>query len=105
MVVLYYIDVYVYWYTFEDFGKWFVDTLGKRFHVNFVVYAHWFMSIRIYRITDHFISVDQARYYTTIFEKYLDTSTVKSSTNFYKTTFISYMIFTKYDISTSDDQM
>ena len=59
--VLYYIDDCVYWYTNDDLGKLFVDTLGKRFHVNFLEYAHWFMSIRISQMRDHFISVDQAR--------------------------------------------
>ena len=47
IVVLYYVDACVYWYTNEDLGKWFVDTLVKRLHVNFLGYAHWFMSIRI----------------------------------------------------------
>ena len=28
-VVLYYVDDCVYWYTNEDLGKWFVDTLGN----------------------------------------------------------------------------
>ena len=46
----------------EDLGKWFVDTLGKRFHVNFLGYAHWFMSIIIPHMMDHSISVDQGRY-------------------------------------------
>ena len=45
--VLYYVDDCVYWYTNEDPGKLFVDTLGKRFHVNFLGFSHWFMSIRI----------------------------------------------------------
>ena len=36
IVVLSYVDDCVYWYTNEDLGKWFVDTLGKRFHVNFL---------------------------------------------------------------------
>ena len=44
-IVLYYVDDCVYFYTNEDLGKWFVDTLGKIFHVNFLGYAHWFMSI------------------------------------------------------------
>ena len=43
IVVLSYVDDCFYWYTNGDFGKWFVDTLGKRFHVNFLGYAHWFM--------------------------------------------------------------
>ena len=40
IVVLSYVDDFVYWYTNEYIGKWFVDTLGKRFHVNFLGYAH-----------------------------------------------------------------
>ena len=47
-----------------------VDTLGKRFRVNFLGYAHWFMSIRISQMKDHSISVDQARYATSIVVKY-----------------------------------
>ena len=39
-VVLSYVDDCVYWYTNEDTGKWFVDTLGKRFHVNFLGFSH-----------------------------------------------------------------
>ena len=63
------------------------------------------MSIRISHMKDHYISVDQARYATSIVEKYLDTATVKASTNFHKTTFPSDMIFTKADKSTSDKQV
>ena len=62
IVVLSYVDDYVYWYTNEDLGKCFVDTLGKRFHVNFLGVAHWLMSIRIYQLKDHSISMDQSRY-------------------------------------------
>ena len=36
---------------------------------------------------------------------YLDTSTVKTSTNFHKTTFPSDMIFAKIDASTRDEQV
>ena len=54
---------------------------------------------------DHYVSVDQARYDTSMVKKYLDTATVKASTNFYNTTFPSYMIFTKADASTSDEQV
>ena len=52
-VVLSYVDDCVYWYTNEDIVKWFVDTLGKRFHVKFLGFAHWFMSIRISQLKDH----------------------------------------------------
>ena len=54
---------------------------------------------------DNSISVYQARYATSIVAKYLDTATVKVSTTFYKTTLTSDMIFTKYDTSTSDEQV
>ena len=69
IVVLYYVDDYVYCYTSEAIAKLFVDNLGKRFHVNFFGYTHWFMSIRISHIKDHSISVDQARYATSIVAK------------------------------------
>ena len=54
---------------------------------------------------DHSISVDQARYATSIVAKYLDTVTVKVSTKFYKTTLPADIIFTKEDASTSDEQV
>ena len=71
IVVLSYVDDCVYWYTNEDLGKWFVDTLRKIFHVNFLGYAHWFMPTRISQLKDHSISVDQDRYATSIVAKYL----------------------------------
>ena len=94
IVVLSYVDDCVYWYTYEGLGKCFVDTLGKIFHVNFLGYAHWFMSIRISQMKDYSIFIDQARYATFIVAKYLDTATVKAITEFYNTTFPYYMIFT-----------
>ena len=95
IVVLSYVDDCVYWYKNEDLGKWFVDTLGKRCHVNFLGFAHWFMSIIIYQLKDHSISVDQARYATSIVTKYLDTATVKVSNKLYKTTLTADMILPK----------
>ena len=55
-------------------------------------------------MNDHSVSVDQARYYTSIVAKYIDNATVKTSKKFYKTTFPSDMIFTKDDVSTSDEK-
>ena len=105
IVVLSYVDGCIYWYTNEYLGKWFVDTFGKRFHVNFLGYAHCFMSIRISQLKDHSISVNQPRYAISIVAKYLDNSTVKVSNKFYKTTLPAGMIFTKEDVSTSDEQV
>ena len=53
----------------------------------------------------HSISVDQARHATSIVEKYLDTATVKVSTNFYNAILPYDMIFTKDDTSNSDEQV
>ena len=54
---------------------------------------------------DHSISVDQARYSTSIVAKSLDAATVKVSAKFYNTTLPADMIFTKGDASTSDEQV
>ena len=53
----------------------------------------------------HSISVDQARYATSIVEKYLGTATVKWSKNIYNTNLPSDMIINKADTSTSDKQV
>ena len=82
-----------------------MGTLGKRFHVNFLGYAHFFMSIRISQMKDHSIYVDQDIYATSTVAKYLDNATVKASTKFYNNTFPSDVIFTKAYASTSDEQV
>ena len=63
------------------------------------------MSIIISQLRDNSISVNHARYATSIVAKYLDTTTVKAITKFYKTTLPADMIFTKEDVSTSDEQV
>ena len=82
-----------------------METLGKIFHMNFLEYVHWFMSIRIYHTKDHSISVYQDTYSTFIVDKYLDTSTVKTSANVYKTTFPYDLLITNNDVSTSDKKV
>ena len=62
--MLSYVDDCVYWFTSEELGKCFFNTLGKIFHVNFLVYAHWFIYIMISQLKHHSISVDYARYAT-----------------------------------------
>ena len=55
--------------TSEAIGKWFVDALGNIFHVNFLVYVHCFMSIRISQMKGNYIYVDQSRYATSVVAK------------------------------------
>ena len=82
-----------------------MDALGNILHVNFLGYAHWFMSIIISQMKYNSISVDQAIYVTSIVAKQLDAATVNSITKFYNTTFPYDMIFTKADASTRDEQV
>ena len=105
IVVLYYVFDCFYWYTSEYLGKWWINTLRNIFHVNFLVYAHCFMPIRISQMKDHSIYVDRDRYATSIVAKYLYTATVKASTKFHKTTLPYDMIFIKANASNSDDKI
>ena len=54
---------------------------------------------------DHSISVDQARYTTSIVDKYLDVAKVNTSTKFYTTTLPYNMMFAKDYASTSYKQV
>ena len=72
-----------------------MDTLGKILHLKFLGYSHWFMYFGISKLKDHYISVDQDRYATSVVTKYLDTETIKENTKFHKTTLTHDMIFTK----------
>ena len=73
--------------------------------MNFLGFAHGFMSIKISQLKDHSISVDQDIYATSIVAKYMDTATVKVINKFYKTTPPLDMIFTKDNVSTNDEQI
>ena len=103
--MLSFVDYCVYWFTSEALGKQIVGALGKMFRVEFLGYAHRFMLIRISQIMDQSISVDQARYATSIVAKYLDTAIVETSTQFNKTTLPYDMIFTKSDAYTNHEQV
>ena len=72
-----------------------MDTPGKRFHLKFLGYAHWFMFISISRLKYHYISVDQARYDTSVVEEYINTSTIKENSKLHETNLPHDMIFTK----------
>ena len=70
--------------------------------MNFLVYSHWFISVRVSQLKDHYISVDQARYSTSAVAKYLDTVIIKENSKFHNNTLTHDIIFTKEDSSTSD---
>ena len=81
-----------------------MDKLEKRLHVKSLGYSHWFMYNIISKLKDHSISVDHARYVTSILAKYLDTTTTKETSMSHKTTLTHDMIFSKEYASTSDKQ-
>ena len=62
LIVLSYVDDYVYWYTYEEPGTWFVDTLGNILRVKLLGYANWFIYIGISQLKDNNISVYQYIY-------------------------------------------
>ena len=103
--VLFYVDDCFYWYTSEAFVKWFVDAIGNILHVNFLGYAHCFMSLRISQMRAHYISVYQDIYATSILDKNLDTAKFNRSTKFYKTTFPYDMVFNKFGAYTSYEKV
>ena len=59
LVVLSYVDDFVYCCTYECLGKWFMYKLVNILHVNFLGYAHWFMYFIISQLKVHFISLDK----------------------------------------------
>ena len=95
IVVLFYVYGFVYWYTYEEIVKCFVDTPGKRFHMNFLGLENGFMSIRISQLKYYSILVYQAKYSTAVVWKYLDTASIKENTKFHKTTLPHDMVLPK----------
>ena len=85
-MVLSYVYDCVSWDTPEELGNCFVDVLEKIFHMNFIEYVPWFMYIMISQLRDYSISVDQARYATSVVSTYLDNSIIKYNYKFHKIT-------------------
>ena len=79
LLMLSYVDDYVYWYTSEELVKWFLDTLVNIFLVNSLGYENWSMPNIISQLNDYYISVDQDRYNTFVAANFLDAATVKEN--------------------------
>ena len=63
------------------------------------------MYIGISQLKDHSLSVDQAKYATSVIKDYLDTSTIKENPKFHKTTLPHDMILTKEYASISGEKV
>ena len=47
LVMISYVYNYLYWYTSDELSDWFVDTLWKRLHINFLESSYYCISIVI----------------------------------------------------------
>ena len=83
LVVLSYVDDCICWYTPKEIGKWFVDTLGKIFILNFLGFSHWFMYSRISQLKEHCISLDKARYAISDVKKDLEIVIITKKSKFH----------------------
>ena len=52
----------------------FEETLGKRFNIELMGQAHWYLSSRITQEANFNISIDQSRYCLSVVKRYLDTA-------------------------------
>ncbi len=63
----------------------FKDKLSKRFDVEFLGQAPWYLSARIYQDTDFNITLDQARYCKAIVNRFLEKAGAKKIPRFHST--------------------
>ncbi len=63
----------------------FKDKLSKRFHVEFLGQAHWYLSARIYHDADFNITYDQTRYCKAIVSRFLEKAGAKKKPRFHST--------------------
>ena len=105
LVILSYVDNCCWWSSLESIGKWFVEELGKYYHVNFLGYIHWFMLIQITQKPDYSIVIDQSRYCLAMVNKYLNNTTVSNSAKVHARPLPADMTFTKDHASENDVQV
>jgi hypothetical protein len=63
----------------------FKDKLAKRFDVEFLGQAHWYLSARIHQDADFNVTLDQARYCKAIVNRFLKKAGAKKKTRFHST--------------------
>ena len=63
------------------------------------------LSIRISQVKNNSISVDEARYSTSVVAKYLDTTTIKENSEFHKTTLTHDIKLIKEYLSIIDEKL
>ena len=74
LFLLNYVDDMLYYGTNPSRVQEFEEQLGKRFHLELLGQAHWYLGTRIQQLANHDIELDQSRYCLSIVKRYLDTA-------------------------------
>jgi len=75
--VLNYVDDMLYFGTCDLKVKDFEEALKKRFNLELMGFAHWYLATRINQLANFDIELDQSRYCQSIVKKYLETAGTK----------------------------
>ncbi len=81
IIVLNYVDDMLYYGDNESKVKEFEELLQKRFNLELLGQAHWYLATRISQKSNFDIEIDQTRYCLSILRKYLDTAGCKRDTS------------------------
>jgi hypothetical protein len=81
IIVLNYVDDMLYYGDNEPKVKEFEELLQKRFNLELLGQAHWYLATRISQKSNFDIEIDQTRYCLSILRKYLDTAGCKRDTS------------------------
>jgi len=63
----------------------FKDKISKRFDVEFLGQAHWYLSARIHQDAEFNVTLDQARYCKSIINRFLEKAGAKKKPRFHNT--------------------
>ncbi len=72
--IMNYVDDMLYYGTEDTKVKEFEEQLGKRFNLELLGQAHWYLGTRINQLSNFDIELDQSRYCLSVVKKYLETA-------------------------------
>ncbi len=81
----------------------FKDKLSKRFYMEFLGQAHWYLSARIYQDADFNITLDQARYCKAIVNRFLEKAGAKKKPRFHSTILLAEFVPSVEDCSKDEE--
>jgi len=72
--LLNYVDDMIYYGTDQDKLQLFEQQTGKRFNLELLGQAHWYLGNRMRQLADFDIELDQSRYFKSLVKRYLETA-------------------------------